>query len=263
MTPFSALAGGTYRPGNSPVHRLDARYKVIVAPLLVVAAFAATGCGQLGLLSLLLLAAWRLALLPLAMVPRLAWRLRWLLLFTVLVHLFFTPGRTLFGQTWLSLDGLQTGLLTCWRLLLSLLAAAGLGATTAPAALAGALGWLLSPLRRLGLPVAGAAGMVLLVLHFIPLLRSEALAAHEALAATEGRMPSSGYLRRGRYACRLVTPLLLRLVSRGDELARRLAGGEMVAELQPLAPPAPLRPSGVALLATVLAVAMFIYGRLA
>ena len=263
MTPAADFPIGNYLPGTSLLHQLDPRIKVVAVPVLVAATFAAASSLQLGGLSLAVTAAWLLAGLPPGLVSRLLWTLRWLLLFTLVVHLLFAPGHTLFGFSWVSREGLQSGLFACWRLLLALLFASLLAATTMPAHLTAALAWLLRPLERLGLPVTAGAEMVLLVLHFIPLLRVEALATHAELVAAAGGIPPAGYLARGRFVCRMLTPLLLRLVDRADGLARRLAAGETVPELQGAAPWSPCRPGTVGLFCFALALAALVYGRLA
>lgn len=263
MTPLATLPLGRYLPGASPLHRCDPRVKVLAVPLLVVATFAATNPRQLAAVSLTACIAWLLGRLPTGVIPRLFWTLRWLFLFTVLVHLLFAPGHTLFGVDWLSADGLVTGLLTCWKLFLALLFAATLAATTPPAALAGAFSWLLDPFQKLGLPVSAGSEMVLLVLYFIPLLRSEALEVYEEQVATGGGIPPSGYLPRGRFVCRMLLPLLLRLVDRADELARRLAGGEAVPELGAAELFGPPRAGYVVLLVVTLVAGIILYGKLA
>ena len=97
---------GRFVPGDSILHRLDPRLKLGGLPVLVIAAFAAHTAGQrlalfllAGTLILLAGGHWRFFLRGL-------WALRWLFLCTVLLHLLFSPGRTLFGSVWLSLDGL-------------------------------------------------------------------------------------------------------------------------------------------------------------
>lgn len=254
---------GSYLPGHSRLHRLDPRFKLVAVPLLVAATFAAVSPGQLGGLSLAAAGSWLLAGLPPRMMARLAWTLRWLLLFTLLVHLLFAPGHTLFGFSWLSSEGLQNGLFACWRLLLALIFAALLAATTLPAQLTAALAWLLRPLEYLRLPVAAGADLVLLVLHFIPVLRVEALAVHAGLVADAGGIPPVGYLARGRFVCRMLTPLLLRLVDRADRLARQLAAGESVPGLELAAPLSPCRPGSVVLFCFVTTLAALGYGGLA
>lgn len=228
---------GRFLPGNSFLHRLDPRLKLAVLPLLVIAAFAAPMPEQrlaLGLLAgvLIVLAGgpWRFFLRGL-------WSLRWLFLCTLLLHLFFSPGRTLFGSPWLSLDGLLRGLQVCEQLALAILFSSLLTVSTAPAELAAALCALLQPLARFGMPVKELGLLLLLVLHFIPVLREEAL-AQWAHSRAEGNPAAGGrLLERAQVAGRMVAPLILRLVDRADRLARTVAAGEPGVETLPPLPP--------------------------
>lgn len=221
---------GRFVPGDSFLHRLDPRFKLTGLPVLVIAAFAAHTDGQrlaLALLAgaLILLAGgeWRFFLRGL-------WVLRWLFLCTVLLHLMFSPGRTLFGSVWFSLDGLLRGLLVCEQLALAVLFSSLLTLSTSPAELAAAVTSLLRPLGRLGLPVRDLSLLLLLALHFIPILREEALAQLAAIRA-KGENPARGrLLERGQAVGRMVAPLLLRLVDRADRLALAVAAGEPVVE---------------------------------
>lgn len=262
MSVLASLSPGSYRPGVSVLHRLDPRLKGVLAPLLVAAVFAGHNTVQLGVMTLILSVAWWLGGEQLAALAGLPRTLRWLLLFTLLVHLLFAPGHTLFGLSWLSADGLASGLFACWRLLLALAVALLLAATTPPDALAAAFAWLLRPLERLGVPVAAGAEMLRMVLHFIPLLRDEALAAHAGLVAAEGGIPPRGYLARGRFVCRLVSPLLLRLVDRADGIAQRLARGETLPEWSGGTVLAPGRVMPILGFAVVTLLAAVFYGRL-
>jgi energy-coupling factor transport system permease protein len=226
---------GRFVPGDSLLHRLDPRLKLAGLPILVIAAFAAHTAGQR--LALVLLAAtlillagghWRFFLRGL-------WALRWLFLCTVLLHLLFSPGRTLFGSVWLSHDGLLRGLQVCEQLALAVLFSSLLTLSTSPPELAAALSSLLLPLARFGLPARELSLLLLLVLHFIPILREEAL-AQLALSRSAGANPARGrLLERGQAVGRMVAPLLLRLVDRADRLALAVAAGRpVVAELPPL-----------------------------
>lgn len=228
---------GRFVPGNSFLHRLDPRFKLTGLPILVIAAFAAPTAGQrlaLALLAggLILLAGghWRFFLRGL-------WVLRWLFLCTVLLHLLFSPGRTLFGSVWLSLDGLLRGLQVCEQLALAVLFSSLLTLSTSPPELAAAVSSVLRPFARFGLPVGELSLLLLLALHFIPVLREEAL-AQLAASRARGENPARGrLLERGQAVGRMVAPLLLRLVDRADRLALAVAAGEpVVVELPPLPP---------------------------
>lgn len=228
---------GRFIPGNSFLHRLDPRFKLAGLPILVIAAFAAPMAGQrlaLALLAggLILLAGghWRFFLRGL-------WVLRWLFLCTVLLHLLFSPGRTLFGSVWLSLDGLLRGLQVCEQLALAVLFSSLLTLSTSPSELAAAVSSLLRPFARFGLPVGELSLLLLLALHFIPVLREEALAQLAASRAMEENPASGRLLERGQAVGRMVAPLLLRLVNRADRLALAVAAGEPVVEELPQLPP--------------------------
>ena len=140
-----------------------------------------------------------------------------MLLFTLLLHLFFTPGRTLFGTSWLSYDGLLRGLLVDGQLLLAVLFSILLAWTTQPERLAWGLAFLLSPLQRFKLPVREAAGLLILVLQFFPIIRDEV-----------GQLPGGTEMPKGlaglKARAALVGPLLLRLVDRADQMAVEIAG---------------------------------------
>jgi len=228
---------GRFVPGNSFLHRLDPRLKLAGLPLLVIAAFVAhSGSQRLFLVllaaTLILLAGghWRFFLRGL-------WALRWLFLCTVLLHLLFSPGRTLFGNVWLSHDGLLRGLQVCEQLALAILFSSLLTLSTSPPELAAAVSALLLPMTRFGVPVKELSLLLLLALHFIPILREEGL-AQLAASKTMGENPARGrLLERGQAVGRMVAPLILRLVDRADRLALAVAAGEPVVEELPPLPP--------------------------
>lgn len=228
---------GRYLAGDSLVHRLDPRLKLCGLPVLIIAVFAARDGLQLAWLALLALAAITLTRIEWRFWGRGLWILRWLFLFTLLLHLFFSPGRTLAGIAWLSQDGLMRGLLVCGQLACAVVFSSLLTLTTSPQELVGALSTLLAPLERFGLAVGEGAMLLLLVLHFIPILREEASLLLEQ-EKRNGNVPEpKGIVERARVAGRLLEPLIMRLVDRADGLARRLAAGEeKVPEAAVLAP---------------------------
>ncbi len=131
-----------------------------------------------------------------------------------------SPGeRTMLGGALpINVEGLEIGTKSGIRMVELVALGALLAATTPPAKLAAALGWLVSPLRRLGVDVPSLEFVVLLVFRFVPILKSE-------LAVTETAM----YLRGARYGRNpvdqvrrlsvLPVPLLRRLLVAADEMA--------------------------------------------
>ena len=227
MSSADRQTSGLYRHGDSFLHRLDPRVKLSFLLLLIVCLFAAPSPERL--LGLLVVAAGGVAVgrLPFRQLLKRLLLLRWLLLFSLLLHLFFTPGRTLLGTSWLSYDGLLRGLTVDLQLSLSLVFSYLLALTTAPAALARGLTRLLSPLGRLGVPVRESGGLLILVLHFVPLVRDEAL-----LLYRKNHCPR--FLDRVRAATGLIGPLLLRLVDRADALAHEMSADGLPEEQEPV-----------------------------
>ena len=223
---------GLYQPGCSQLHELDPRLKVAACLIFVILTFTAQGWASLALVALAISCAASLARLPLYRLAMACWRLRWLLLLTLLMHLFLTPGRTLFGLDWLSLDGLLQGLLVDAQILLALLSALLLAMTTSMESLAAAFGWFLAPLRILGFQVDAWQELFLRSLQFLPIVRDEA----RGIDPVENAADAGRGSRWNAWAVRL-EGFILRLVERGDALARTIASGDSAGEAIKALPP--------------------------
>lgn len=217
---------GVYRPGDSLLHRLDPRLKLCLLPMLMAAIFSAPGSIRL----LLLAGLWLLGARALGSgwreIRRLLLMIRWLLLGTLLLHLLFTPGRTLFGTTWLSYDGLLRGLQVDMQLVLALLFALLLSWTTRPEALIWGLSWMLQPLQRFKLPVQEAAELLSLVFYFLPRIQQERSALAQASSTTDRRPGLQVWAGQ-------LDALLGRLFLRAEQLAQDIAQGRLDPEVQP------------------------------
>ncbi len=247
MSAFNDLVPGQYVQADSPLHRLDPRLKLAGALLLIVAVFSGAH-----LLRLFLLGSIALLLAALSGVaPGRWWRgiraLRWLFLFSILLHLLFSPGRTLWGIEWLSYDGLLRGVIVCTQMGLAVFFSSVLTFTTRAEEIAAAFSRLCSPLARLRIPVEEGGRLVLLILHFIPILREEA--ASTVPAASHGAAQARSIRERIRTFIEALPPLILRLVERADELAHACARGERIPGEDVVLPP--LRTAGVLFVAAV------------
>ncbi len=207
--------------------RLDPRLKLVLLLLLVITIFSASGFGVLfcvGLLAIGLLV-WQPSIMK-QFLQRLLY-LRWLLLFTLLLHLFLTPGRTIFGLRMLSYDGLLRGVMVDLQLVLALFFTLCFALFTESGAVAWAATKLLSPLGRLGFPVSGAGRLLVLVLHFLPQVFQ-----HGAPLVQKSRLQGvSGVTERLRRLTRSIGDLILVLVEQADCLALEISSG-----MNPLVP---------------------------
>jgi len=232
---IAAAENGLYRPADTPLHTLDPRLKVAFCLLLVMLSFAAANWVQLALPATVVGVSLWLCRAVTGRVWKLCLMLRWLLLFTLLMHLLFSPGRTLFGVSWLSLDGLLLGSLVCSQMIVAVLASALLALTTSAESLATTLGWYLKPLHYLGFKVAEWQRLMLLSLHFLPVVQEEARSARAITPNFSGRSEAAE-ARIGR-----LRQFLHRMIDRGDEVAQGLVADEgPCTELEPLPPLWPL-----------------------
>lgn len=222
MPLIEALSLGQFRPGNTPLHRLSPGLKLVALPAAVIASFASTEALPLFVLAL------TAALLSVAarQVSRVCksglWHLRYLFLVTIVLHAVLSPGRTLFGLSWLSLDGSLLGLRIAGQLALAVTFSSLLTLTTLPIDLVGSLEKALSPFRARWSWPREVVLFFSLILYFIPVLREEAAKTIARHDAPEG----AGLLDRARKGAGMLRPLVFGLVDRADGLAGRLAAAE-------------------------------------
>ncbi|PLX82037.1 MAG: hypothetical protein C0616_02940 [Desulfuromonas sp.] len=198
---------------------LDPRLKLLLFPLLVAAAFAchtfAALCAVLFVLGLF----WMSSGCHWKEVARSILKFRWLLLVTVLFHLLLSPGRTLFGTTWLSLDGLQSGLMTALKIVVAIIAARLLTGVTSNQMLVKGLVGLMRPLQFFGAPVHRWGELVGLVFQFVPHLRDEG----ERIRREVKRNCGGGMTARLQCLVAQLDPAIHALADRADRHAVDLA----------------------------------------
>ena len=213
---------GQYFPGNSVIHRIDARIKLILTILYIVMVFtASTPCGYLVVFGFLtyVIAASRIS-------PRLILRsLRSLIIFiaiTALLNIFFTPGETvLFHWKFLTVtkEGLIFALYMVLRVVFLIAGTSMLTYTTSPIMLTDGIERLLSPLRVVHFPVHELAMMMTIALRFIPTLIDETDKIMAAQKARGADFESGNLLRRAKALIPLLIPLFVSAFRRADELA--------------------------------------------
>lgn len=214
---------GQYVSVDSPVHRLDARAKIVVTGAFTLALFAVSSWFGLGLTALAVIGAVMLARVPLALAARGLRPIAWLLAFTVVVNALFPAqqGETLFSIGPLSVDaqGLSTGLFFGVRILLLVLGTSLVTLTTSPVALTDGLAQLMRPLAHLRFPVDDAAMMMSIALRFMPTTAEEAERIVVAQTARGARFDQGGPVARAKAWLPVLVPLFVRLFRRADELA--------------------------------------------
>jgi energy-coupling factor transporter transmembrane protein EcfT len=213
---------GQYQPGDTVVHHLDPRVKILSVVALSMLTFGASG------VEIVLISAFLTAVIGAArMTPLQAARaLRPVALFMAmifLVHLFFTEGRPILSLTPLpariTQEGLVRGLYVTWQFASLVLGAAVLTLTTPPSDLVGGIERLLRPLSWVGIPSQDLAMMIAMALRFMPMLLEEYDRLRMAQMARGADFMMGSLALRTRAIAAIAVPLLLSAFRRADELA--------------------------------------------
>lgn len=216
-----SLVVGQYLPGDSALHRRDPRVKLVASLLFAVALFVVDGWPDLGTLGLGLLAAVVVAGAPLSYLWRGLRPLFFLLLLTFFFQAFSYPGTPVLelGPFAVTEEGLSQGGFLTLRLALLLTAGTLLTLTTPPVAITDGIEWLLSPLRRVGVPSAEIALMMTIALRFIPTLLRELDQLLKAQRARGADLRTRDPRKWGQILIPLVVPLFVLSFRRADDLA--------------------------------------------
>ena len=212
---------GQYFPGNTPVHRLDPRTKLLLVVVYIVALFLCEWFISYGLMALFLVTAIVLSRIrPKALLRGLK-PLLIIILFTALLNLFFTDGEVLV-HWWIfriTREGLTNAFFLVLRIMLLVMGTFLLTYTTSPIALTDGLESLLSPLKLLHFPVHELAMMMSIALRFIPTLIEETDKIMSAQKARGADFETGNIFRRAKALIPILVPLFVSAFRRADELA--------------------------------------------
>jgi len=224
---------GQYFPGDSFLHRMDARVKILLLLILLIEVFAFTSAPVYLVMTVLTFLMIMISKVPMRMVLRSLKPLWWIILFTFVLHLFSHPGREIYRiwQFVITQEGVEQGALISVRLMLLIILSTLLTFTTSPLKLTDALESLLSPFKRLGMPAHELAMMMTIALRFIPTLISETDKIMKAQQSRGADFVTGSILSRLKNMVPILVPLFLSAFRRADDLAlamesRCYRGGE-------------------------------------
>ena len=213
---------GQYFPGNSPIHRLDPRTKILLMLLYIVVVFLVQPLWLFLLPFLFVVFVTMLSQVPVSYVIRSLKPLRMLLLFMFFINLFLTPGKTpLFDFYFIHVteEALRQALFISLRLVLLVGGTSLMTLTTSPISLTGGLELLLKPFSKFGFPAHELAMMMTIALRFIPTLMEEADKIRKAQMARGADFESGNLVARAKSMIPILVPLFVSAFRRADELA--------------------------------------------
>lgn len=213
---------GQYYPVDSWVHRLDPRTKILLTIAMIVAVFLVkTMVGYALILGFMYLTS-RLSNIPFKMLLKGVKPLRFILILTFLLNLFFNTGTTMlveWGFIKISYEGLNTAIHYSLRLIFLVLGTSLMTLTTSPIALSDGIEMLLAPLKVIHFPAHELAMMMSIALRFIPTLMEEADKIMKAQMARGADFESGNLLARAKAMVPLLVPLFVSAFRRAGDLA--------------------------------------------
>ena len=212
---------GQYFPGDTVVHRLDPRTKLILVIVYIVALFCAKSYVSYAVVAAFLILCMCLSRIRLRVIVKGLKPLLLIIVLTGLLNMFYTPGRELvhfwiFTITW---EGLRNAVFMISRIVMLIFGTFLLTYTTSPITLTDAMELLMSPLKRIKVPVHELSMMMCIALRFIPTLISETDKIISAQKARGADFESGNLIRRAKALIPILVPLFISAFRRADELA--------------------------------------------
>ena len=221
---FKDVSFGQYYPANSPIHRMDARVKLIITLMFVVGIFFIKSYFGFMLTAALLITIVLVAKLPIGSVLKSVRGVLFIVAFTALINLFL-GGENGSEILWswkklvITVSSVHTTIKMVLRLVLLITGASLLSLTTTPVALADGVESLLSPLRLIKVPVRDIAMIMSIALRFIPTLFEETNTIISAQKSRGASFDTGGPFARAKALLPVLIPLFVNSFRRADELA--------------------------------------------
>lgn len=212
---------GQFFPGESVVHKLDPRMKIIMTMLYIIALFITTNLFGLLICAAFSIAGYLLSGISLNLVKRSLKPVVPIIIFTAVLNMFFVDGTPIF-KIWIlavTKEGVMLAVLMVVRIICLIAGTSLLTYTTSPISLTDAIEHLLNPLKKVGVPVHELAMMMTIALRFIPTLIEETDKIMSAQKARGADMESGGLIDRAKSLIPILIPLFVSSFRRADELA--------------------------------------------
>ena len=212
---------GQYFPGDTVIHRLDPRTKILLVIVYIAALFIAKGFPAYGVLLGVLIAVIAASKISLKVILKSMKPLLFILVLTGLLNLFYTQGEPLvhFWIFTITKEGILSAVFMVLRIAMLISCTFLLTYTTSPIALTDGLELLLNPLKKIKVPVHELAMMMSIALRFIPTLIKETDKIISAQKARGADFETGNLLARAKALIPILVPLFVSAFRRADELA--------------------------------------------
>ncbi len=210
---------GQYFPGDTVVHRLDARTKLLLVIVYIVALFNAEGWISYALV----IAVTALSMAIAKIKPKSALKglkpLVIIIILTAVLNIFYTGGTPIIEGWIITWEGIERAVMISLRIILLIVGTFMLTYTTSPIALTDGLEIMLNPLKKIKVPVHEMSMMMSMALRFIPTLIEETDKIMSAQKARGADFDSGNIFQRAKALLPILVPLFVSAFRRADELA--------------------------------------------
>ena len=224
---------GQYFAGNSVIHRLDPRVKIIATLLFIIELFIVDNFIGFAIAAVCLGTVIAVSKVPFSFIVRGLKPIIIILLFTFTLNMFMIDGRILWqwGFLRITAEGLRTAVFMAVRLILLIIGSSMLTLCTRPLSLTDGIERLLSPFKRIGVPAHEIAMMMTIALRFIPTLLEETDKIMKAQQARGADFETGNLIQRAKSLIPILVPLFVSAFRIAQELAmameaRCYRGGE-------------------------------------
>lgn len=212
---------GQYYPGNSLIHRMDPRMKILLTFAFIVFIFMATNFQGLAMMLLLMAGVLLLSGVPLVQYLKSLKAVVFIVAFTFVLNLFYGGGKTVWSWKFMTITqgGVSNAVFVAIRIFSLILFSSVLTFTTSPTQLTDALERLMKPLKALHVKVHEIAMMMTIALRFVPTLLEETDKIMNAQKARGADLESGGVMQRIKSLIPILIPLFVSSFRRAYDLA--------------------------------------------
>ena len=212
---------GQFFPGNSVIHKIDPRVKILLIIAYIVFLFVANNFVSLGFMVLVTVAIVLLTKIPVKMYFKGLKAIMFIILFTSVLNMFYGSGEPIWqwGFLKITLNGISNAVFISIRIVALIFISCVLTYTTSPTDLTDTLERLMKPLTVFHIKVHEIAMMMTIALRFVPTLLEETDKIMNAQKARGANMDSGGLIKRVKAMMPVLVPLLVSSFNRAYELA--------------------------------------------
>ncbi|MCL2088441.1 MAG: energy-coupling factor transporter transmembrane protein EcfT [Oscillospiraceae bacterium] len=213
---------GQYFGGESFIHRLDPRNKIIMTALLMAAVFVSSGFAGYGVIALFLIICYMISGIPFRMILKSIKPIIPIIVFTSILNLFFIKeGDILFEWRFIAItdSGVRFAFFLVARIFCLVVGASLITYTTKPMELTDGIESLFGPLKRIKFPVHEVAMMMTIALRFVPTLIEETDKIMSAQKARGASLDTGGLVKRVKALIPVLIPLFISAFRRAHDLA--------------------------------------------